>query len=164
MRAADTGKHAAGQKGKKHFEDALKEIKNARCFLQNGKPAEAPGALSKAIDALAAVTETTGDRNGSVRIGAEYEGAQVINAQGIRIGELERITGSGKQTSAVLRLGGQDIFGFWDWTGTQVIVPVDQLLIGKRRTIGAAFVALPSFETGPESIAKAISLAMQEAE
>lgn len=167
MRAAEVGTHAAETEDKTHFEHAVKSIQDARRFLQNGRPDKAPESLAKAVDALSKITDQESDpkEKSNHYVWREYEGAQMINAQGIRIGELETILPSGNGTPlALLRLGGQDIFGFLDLGGKRLKISADKLVCGRRQSIGATLVALPTFETASESMVKSASLALQQME
>ena len=87
---------------RKHFEQALKKIKATRAAIQAGEPGEARRDIQQAASALQSTEETAGgghlpethplDRQRWAR----YEGATLINAHGIRIGEVRRIQPFGR--------------------------------------------------------------------
>lgn len=161
MRAVKVGMHASRTPTQKHWTEAHSRIKKARRALQTGDPTAARRALQKAIATLEQITASDGppeNRKAPSGAGKEaYEGALLINAQGIRIGEVRRVSpAEAGRSEAVLVLGGaRDVLGLFDWGGTRVTMPADRLLYGNPQTIGMVHVVLPSFESSPVRLERA---------
>ncbi len=139
LRAAEVGSHATAREASP-FDDALQITRTARRALQNGDRAAAVAALDSAgpsLDAFAgAARRPAGDL-------ARYEGGDVIDPSGVRLGEVESFTTRDGRTAANLRLGGwPDFMGLFDIGGRSVSVPLDQLVFGPARTVGPTLVAL----------------------
>jgi hypothetical protein len=164
MRAAAVGKHAAHGKPKDAFAQALKTIKQARHVLQNGKPTAAQRHLKDAVatlDAIATAVPTDQTPLPDQATWSDYQDAVLLNALGLRIGELDHLqTSESGPAEAVLVLGGgQDVLGLFDVGGTERIVPADRLLFGKRQTIGAIHVVLPTLASSVQQIENTVPLA-----
>ncbi|RJR53110.1 MAG: DUF4396 domain-containing protein [Desulfobacteraceae bacterium] len=143
MRAADVGKGAAPGSV---FKDRLDGIKAARHEIHMGNLDAAKKRLSAIARAPAAAR--IGEKPGSPEPN-RFQGATVINANGIKIGKVEGVSGDRVE----LDLGGaKDVWGFWDMESKQTIrVGAGDLVFGQARTIGPSMVALPTRETPPVS-------------
>lgn len=146
--------HHAVEPGKgatcdKLFEEAFNQIEETRRALQNGQPERAPEILARdpARAESAPPASPAFPANPS-----DYDGATVINASGLRIGEVENV----KADRAELSLGLQDVLGFIELGGTKVQVPVDRLLFGKKKGVGPTMVCLPVFAQKPAEIRRAL--------
>ncbi|HVS52435.1 MAG TPA: hypothetical protein VHD62_08775 [Opitutaceae bacterium] len=124
------------------FATPLGAIESARNAIQNHQHTVAVKAVQEALGAIAAESPTG---RGELTVKPDqytrqqYEGAVVINACGDRIGRVKTMTGG----KAVLVLGGkQDIFGFINVGGTEVTVPVHDLVLGQAHRLGPKMVAL----------------------
>lgn len=156
MRTAEVGEYVAQGDRQSRFTRTLDAIKRTRRALQNGNPSEAQRMLEEAATMLspanAPAASTSAPMPAQDTWGA-YNGATLINAAGVRLGEVDRIQPSGNgAATAVVRLGNQDVLGFPDLGGTQLTVPGDGLLFGNHQTLGSTFVVLPTFETTTEQI------------
>jgi hypothetical protein len=139
-RSADVGAHGAMAAAGASFHDALRAVREARTVMQNGgRPALLP--LRRVIDTLRELNGTA--LRGSQAGLAPYEGATVINARGVIIGEVESVEDSDDGMRVRLVLGGvQDFMGFVDVGGRARVVPAAAIVFGERRVAGSTFVAL----------------------
>lgn len=136
-RAARVGHFAADPL----FAKSLNAIERARGALQNHQRSLAVNSVQEALSAMAAESPTgqgaltAKPAPDSVK---QYEGAVVVNATGDRIGRVKTVNGG----TAVLVLGGkQDVFGFLNFGGTEITVPIRQLVFGEARNLGPTMVA-----------------------
>jgi hypothetical protein len=121
--------------------------------LQDGRPSLAELRVDDAAAVsmnLAAHDLGAGTANSDKTSGLEgYRGATVLNAQGVRIGEVKEI----RDGSLVISLRGlSDLFGFIDFGGRETAVPLNQVLLGRRKTLGSTFVAIPTDSTSVNDI------------
>lgn len=151
LRAAEVGAHASPGGA---FPPALEHVKHARKELQDGQPSRAARTLARARAAL-------GARPGSPPVQTvpslgRYAGGTLINAEGVRIGEVVSVSGDRVE----LVLGGwRDFMGLFDLGGGRhVTVPADALVFGPARYFGLTLVAAPTFETSPDLDAAALTL------
>jgi hypothetical protein len=157
MRAAEVGAHGAHGTLQGAFAQALKHIRLARHTIQNGKPGSVPQHLTAVVEVLdAAATAATASESlpPTQETWSTCRGAMLINALGIRIGEVARLWLAEQGTlQAVLSLGGSyDVLGLFDIGGTIVTVPAHTLLFGTPQTIGAVLVSLPTFVSSADRI------------
>ncbi len=155
LRALNAAHHAAelgkGVTSDPFFEEAFHRIEETRRALENGRPERAPEILGSIVSQREATISSA-----TVHLPAnpgEYDGATVINASGLRIGEVESVSGD----RARLKLGLQDILGFIDLGGISLDVPVNKLVFGKKKGIGPTMVCLPVFAQKPEQIRSVIA-------
>lgn len=148
-RLARVGAETAGAP----FDDAMARIQEARKSLQKGRAVQARAAIGQIeLGAAAPGGDAAGGSRGHEYAPGHYRGATVINAQGVRVGEV----GGVENGEARLHLGGQnDALGFIDLPDTVVAVPVDRLLWGKPQAWGSTLVVLPSFATEPRAMVAA---------
>lgn len=135
------------------FAGLLEQLKQSRKAVQNGSRAEAATMLDAASREFANSAPTgaeASERSGMPPGDATaYRGATVINAVGVRIGELESVDA----TDAVLALGNtRDVFGFWDVGGERTKVPLTQLIAGRKSGRGITTVVFPVAAARPERI------------
>lgn len=149
-RATQLAVHVTSGDDRKAFEQALQIIKDGRHALQMGEPLQAATHFTRAAELLDDLQPDGQGTSPARSKWSAYEGAQLLNAYGARIGELERLQedDSGR-AEAVLRLGGmQDFLGFVDLGGREIVVPADGLLYGKPTKLGSTMTALPVFGDG----------------
>ena len=160
-RAIEVGHHVAHGAVRKHFGQALKKIKAARAAIQTGEPGEARRDIRQAASALQTAEQAAGKGHSPEthpldrQRWARYEGATLINAHGIRIGEVRRIQPQVRERGEALLLigGGHDVLGLFDLGGdTRLSMPVDSLLWGKLQAVGGVHVVLPTFEASASRI------------
>lgn len=132
------------------FAGLLDAIDRVRHVVQNGKVEEAPAMLNAALRTFegAEPTGRTATAAQPIDAWAKYRGAQVINAEGVRIGEVDAT-----EPQIVIALGkGRDWFGFVDVGGERVQVPRDRLIVSNTRGRGPMTVVLPVFGAKPAAI------------
>jgi hypothetical protein len=139
-------------------------IKQARRAVQNGKPTAAQRHLKAAVatlDAAAQAAPTDQTTLLEQATWSDYQDAVLLNALGIRIGEVVRLQPSaGGPAEAVLVLGGgQNVLGLFDIGGTERTVPAHNLRFGKRQTIGAVHVALATLASSARQIENTMPMA-----
>jgi hypothetical protein len=146
-RAARVGT-GAGLEG---FGPLLAQVEQARHAVQNGHAERAPEILGAATRAFAASMPTgraTENKQAYRAVTPAMRGATVINAAGVRIGELESVG-----PDAVIALGPrQDIFGFIDLGGPRVHVPRERLVAGATSSRGNATVMLSVVGARPADV------------
>ena len=151
-RAADVGKHAASGDTADAFARASRELELARRNLQDGKKARAQEVLAALATSLAIGPRLPEEWEAALQPAVnleQFEEARVLNAQGVRLGEVQRVDGQ----MLTLRVGmSSDVLGFIDWGGgKEIIVPAYQLVFGKRKGLGSTMVVLPTFSaSAPE--------------
>lgn len=156
MRAAKVGEYAAHGEAGSAFKMASRDIDKARRRLQNGSRSgavKALGGIGQALGDSIVQTARTEHELPLPEIRHRYRHAQVLNAQGERLGEFLRFEGGPDGPTAHLIIGGaRDVFGFLDFGGTRVMLPADRLVYGKVKTLGAIHVVVPVFGTGAEAV------------
>ncbi len=135
--------------GRRRFAQAFKGIEEIRRAVQNGAPERAPEILRRTIAAFSAAPPAAPLPPSDLAV---YDGAPVMNALGLPIGEVEGADGDQLE----LNLRKQDVLGFIELGGTRLRVPADRLLFGKKKKIGPTMVWLPVFEQEPEQIRRAL--------
>jgi hypothetical protein len=147
-RAAEVGRDAESGDD---FRRAFAAVENARLALQDGSRQEALVQLQEAAQALPpGTTRNQSLRNVDTSELYGYRGATVLNAQGVRVGEVERVSG---RKFVVIVGGARDLLGCIDLPGGhQFEVPVEQTVMGKRKTLGSTMVVLPTLSASPERI------------
>jgi hypothetical protein len=125
--------------------------------VQNGAPMVAQRHLDVAVATLDTTVEAAPTEHPSLpeqRVWSDYQDAALLNAMGVRLGKVTRLQASTNgSAAAVLTLGGaQDVLGLFDIGGIERIVPADTLLFGKRQTIGAVRVVLPTIAASASQI------------
>lgn len=136
-------------------------VERARNALQNGDADMAGDLLRRGSSALAAALDKVGSAGGSgssaARTGTveELSGARLINAKGVPIGMVSWFAADQNGDLRVgLRIGGLVGFaGFVNVGGTEVVVPISQVVLGKGK------VALAS-DAGKDGLAGAGHTAM----
>ena len=154
LRALNAAHHAA-ELGKSvtsdpFFVEAFDRIEKTRRALENGHPKRAPEILSGIVAQKQSGSSVS--LNLPPNLG-EYDGATVINASGLRVGEVENVSGD----RAHLKLGLQDVLGFIDLGRTSVDIPVNRLVFGKKKGVGPTMVCLPVYAQKPDEIRRAIA-------
>lgn len=149
IRVAEVGAHVLEGDAGRQFQQALQRIKQGRRALQMGRSAAAPELFREAASLLAAIEKQKGSLKAPTRNWNAYEGAVVMNALGIRIGEVDAVgtSANGERSVAVVLGGAQDFLGFLDFGGVDVRVVADQVIFGKTKTIGSTYVVLPTLES-----------------
>lgn len=144
-RAAETGHQASDEAT---FSSVLHDIQRARKSEQNGRPEDAQRVLEGALATLdAASSRAWGPAKSPARL-EKYDGGTIINAQGLRIGEVAGIQG---QEVELILGGARDVAGIFDLSaGRRVRVRADELLFGPARYTGLTLVMVPSLEPAPE--------------
>jgi hypothetical protein len=133
----------------REFADANRKIKNARVALQDGRSLDAAQLASTALAIIASGDASTAEVPVKLITPDRYKGAKVLNARGIRVGEIRRI----ENAEVIMSIGGAaGLFGFLHFGGQEVRAPLDRVLVGEPKTIGSTFVALPVLATAPDDI------------
>lgn len=144
MRAVDVAHHAASGETKKTLEEAAMQIRKARVQIQRGDPDAARDRITKVVDQLRGLSVSGRAPVPRDKL-SEYEGALVINARGVRIGEIGDVAPDGS-TVTLARGGWRDVLGLFDSEGQRRQIPADGLVYGKHKGIGMTIVALPDLE------------------
>ena len=149
-RATEVGRDAKGET----FKGVFDLVKQARYALQDGDSARAQELLKDASDTLSKSNPSSGTTAilTTQNFGDAYRGATVLNAQGVRIGEVDQI----EESRAMLVVGGKrDLLGFIDLSGGRHIeVSLNDLILGKPKNLGSTMVVLPTLSVLPERVAK----------
>ncbi len=136
------------------FKGVFDFVKQARYALQDGDCSKAQEFLKDASDVLSKSNPSSGTTAilTTQNFGDAYRGATVLNAQGVRIGEVEQ----GEESRATLVVGGKrDLLGFIDLSGGRHIeVSLKDLILGKPKNLGSTMVVLPTLAVSPERVAK----------
>ena len=156
MRAAKVGEYATHGEAGSAFKKISRDIDKARRHLQNGNPEEAVKALSDTRQVLGDGVVQKARKEQKLPLHEmrhRYRHAQVLNAQGERLGEFRRFEGSPEAPTAHLVIGGtRDVFGFLDFGGRPVSVPADRLVYGKVKNLGAIHVVVPIFGSDVDAV------------
>lgn len=145
-RALQVAAHAAV--ARQEFQQALKMNERARAALQRGRPQQAGEYIERTIAVLVDIDAATApDRQPAAFAG--YEGAVLLNAMGVRIGEISgmRADAEGQLWALVVIGGVRDLLGFLDFGGSRIQVPASRLAFGKEQTSGPVMVAAATFAT-----------------
>jgi hypothetical protein len=142
MRAAEVGRDGAPAASRAAFENALRLVRQARAQRQNGDPSGAATTLGRVPPVMSDVSAATVAAPSDA---GSYDGARLINAAGVMIGVVDHVSNaaSGPPATAVVVIGGyHHVLGFLDFGGTRLTVPVERLVFGKARTLGATHIVL----------------------
>ena len=158
-RTIEVGRSVPTEKIQIHFEFAHVQVSKARHYVQNGHIDKAVQPLRKAATTLSSleVTATTHDNElPEVAKWPGYNGGQLINANGTKIGEFERFSIDSKgNVRAHIDLGGyQDILGFIDIGGQSYSLPANDLLYGHLKNYGSDLVVVPTLHVDASQIIK----------
>ncbi|MBF5046528.1 MULTISPECIES: DUF4396 domain-containing protein [Myxococcaceae] len=142
LRAAQVGKAALPHSA---FAAALSQVRDIRRALHQGDEPEARAQLGALVARPLSV-----DREAPALLPgglAAYRGAQVLDAHGARLGEVE----GGRAGQLEVALGGaRDLWGFVDLGARERrSVPAERVLLGPRPTLGESLVALPGGVASP---------------
>ena len=154
MRAAEVGEHAAEGTNFTHFGAVREHVMQARLAVQNGNGQRAESLIGEAVASFSTQRGGESSRPGNnagdpVTDVSGYREAVVINAHGVRIGEVRKAEG-GRLVMSIQ--GYNDLLGFIDSGGQEIAVPADQVLFGKRKKLGSTIVAIPTASTAPDGI------------
>jgi hypothetical protein len=142
MRAAGVGRDGAPQPSRAAFDSALRLVRQARAQRQNGDPAAAATTMRRVPSVMSHVP---GGRAVLPTDVGSYDGARLLNAAGVMIGVVDHVSGAGAglPSTATVVLGGyHHVLGFLDFGGTRLTVPLERLVFGKARRLGATRVVL----------------------
>ena len=156
VRAVDVAHHAAPEASRQVLQQAARHLQEARERIQNGDPEQARERLQQAADRLRGARDAVG-RAAAASPPADrfeqYHGALLLNAHGIRVGEVEAIERGVGQANAIVVLGGwRDVLGLFDTEGMRRRVPADRLLYGQPQSIGMTKAVLPTFRTAIDAV------------
>jgi hypothetical protein len=148
MRASEVADYALkSTRNGPAFEAVHRTIMQARVAIQNDSRSAAARLVESALTAL---PDGNTDAAPTPQDLSQYTGARVINAEGVRVGEVKGI----ENGTVVLTIGGHyDLFGFIDLGGQELRVDANQLLFGKKKSFGNTFVAIPTTATSPNELA-----------
>ena len=152
-RAVDVAHHSASEPSKKTIKEVARRLQEARERIQNGDPEQGRELLGQAAERLRTTREALGRSAGTLPVGQlqQNHGALLLNAHGVRIGEVEAVAREGDQATATIVLGGwRDWLGLFDAEGLRRRVPADRLLYGRPQSLGMTKVALPTFKRRAE--------------
>lgn len=154
MRVLEVGAYAFRDISGKQWHEAANRAKKGREALANGD-------VGRAIEDLRAAAERLGDASARGMGGDavpelnRYVGATVLNAAGIRIGEIVSVASDGDR--ATVAIGGvRDLFGFWDWGSRTVRVASDVMVRGRTDWPKPTLVVLATVDTEPAEIVRAL--------
>lgn len=150
LRVMEVGAEAYG--GAWH--EAAKLVQRAKRALANGRLTAAGEALRAAREKMDEV-EVAGSAPLSLKPGREYVGATLLNAAGVRIGELTAVGAEGGHGEAVLG-GARDLYGFWDLGGEPVRVPPERLVYGPAQWPHSTMVLAPTLARDPAAVRAAL--------
>jgi hypothetical protein len=134
-RALDAAKRASGVVGDGPVRDLIEQTREA---IDDGNPRAAARRLDLAIRRLQRPGGPGWASPGApAHADGAYDGATVIDARGVRLGEVVGIRGSEVELSVGQ---GRNTFGFIDFDGHQEFVPADHVIFGKRKSLGETMV------------------------
>lgn len=159
-RVTVVGYENASGPARQSFAAAEKRLRAAREALHNGRVAEARtqvrGAVAEleAAEAAAVSTSAVPPVPPPPLALGDYEGTQVVNLTGSRLGRVDDVRERGGEPTVVLQLGGvyDDLFKVLHWGGQRVEVRADRLLYGPRRSLGYVWVVVPTTSTRPAAV------------
>lgn len=119
------------------FGELKKSLTQARHALHMGRDSDAMDWLKQVQTTLAQQENRLSPvSKASVK---PYLGAVVLNAHGIKQGEIVRVS----QDKVIIARGYRDVWGFIDFGGQQFPVSSNSLLWGKKKSIGSTMVLMP---------------------
>ena len=135
------------------FDHAWRQLQASRVSVETGHPGAAKDHLDRVVGTMEDAARFA-DADATTLPAAQdwdrYRGATVINAMGVRIGELDEVVVTADGPTARLTLGGNlDVFGFLDLGGDSVRVDATRLLYGQPRSVGIVHVVMPVFGASP---------------
>lgn len=131
------------------FSELKNSLTRARHALHMGRYADAVDWLKQAQTTLAQQENRLSPvSNASLK---PYLGAVVLNAHGVKQGEIVRVS----QHKLMIAGGYRDVWGFIDFSGQPFPVSRDALLLGKKQSIGSTMVLMPML---PQAASKAPAL------
>lgn len=144
MRLAEVGVEAFG--GSEPWRAASQHARDAKRAVASGHKQRAAEALQAAATSLRGA--------GAERAGppprAGYGGATLLNANGVRVGEVRSVDPGG---GAELVIGGvHDLYGFLDWGGENLTVDADKLVYGPAQWPRPTLVVLPTLAQEPDAM------------
>jgi hypothetical protein len=135
------------------FDHAWRQLEATRVSVETGHPGAARDHLDTVIQTMNDAARFAGTDATTLPANDDwdrYRGATVINAMGVRIGELDDVEVTADGPTATVTLGGNlDVFGFIDVGGDAVRIDATQLLYGQPRSVGIVHVVLPVFGDRP---------------
>jgi len=145
-RLAQVGQENTSGSLKTQYVTTLEAIKSARQALWNGKPGQAEADLTtagEALDSAANDIQTATDPEAPPQgVWDQYDGAQLLAADGRVIGEVQSIDNPADPTVALHTGTGTGVFGFINLGGRTTTVPLDQVLWGRRQILGNVYAVL----------------------
>lgn len=148
MRASEVAQDAlSGTSAGTAFDRVHRAVMQGRLALQNDQKSEVARHIEAAIEAVPQQLAMDVPPPPNLQ---EYLGATVINAEGIRVGEVARV----QDTELVISVGGhRNVFGFIDIGGEQLTIGPGRLLFGRKKRFGDTFVSLPTLVASPRQLA-----------
>lgn len=147
MRAAAVVEHALPEAHDAAFAEVQARVEQARRRLQNGERARAVAAVRQALDSVREEADADAVAEPPAAFGP-YVGATVLDANGVRIGEVVAADDGAATLTLAIR-GWRDLFCFLDLGGERVQVAAAELLYGERRAVGSTLVMWPGGPEGP---------------
>lgn len=154
-RLAQVGQENTSGPLKTQYVSTLDAIKSARQALWNGNPDQAEADLTTAGEALDSAvndTQTATDPEAPPQaVWDQYDGAQLLAADGRVIGEVDSIDNPADPTVHLHIGNGTGVFGFINLGGHTTTVPLDQVVWGRRQILGNVYAVLtttPSVAAG----------------
>ncbi len=151
MRIADLARYASSGGAQEVISRGADAVHDARHEVQLGRPGDA----RRRLEAVAVWLEEQARQLGPlpprstlppwylVEGDARYYGATLLNSRGQRIGEVVGFVRSGDRIGQlVVETGWRDFLGFWDVTGTRLVVPADWAIFGEPMLTGTTHLAL----------------------
>lgn len=152
LRTLEVGAEAfRGDYGHK-WRAALKQAKQAQASLQNGAPMRMTEQLRAAADIIRSAPIPAAPPASPDTQLQQYAGATLLNAAGIRIGELLTPMQNDNKTAEIAVGGVRDLLGFLDWGGRTISVESGRLVYGPARWPKPIMVVLPTLESEPSAI------------
>jgi len=151
-RLAQVGQENTSGPLKTAYVTTVNAIETARENLWNGNPDAAQTQLTtagQALDQASNATETaTSPEAPPEQVWGQYQGAQLLGPDGQVIGKVESIENPADPTVQVHLGKGTGVFGFITLGGRDTIVPLDQILWGRRQILGNVYAVLTTRTDG----------------
>ncbi|MEU0344648.1 hypothetical protein ABZ092_38395 [Streptomyces bobili] len=155
-RVSEVGMENSWGLAKEQFTIAEKQLLTAMESLHDGRTSGAYAQVRAAATALQRATTAAAGQHPAAPpkvARAGYDSADLLNAEGSKIGLVKRIETQGGKPVAVLQIGGtKDLFGVLELGGKQIEVPAERLLWGPRRSLGYVWVVAPTTATDSAGI------------
>ncbi len=147
VRGAVVGRAATAAPVQWAFDHAWRMLEEARTDVEIGQPGAARTHLAEVSDTMRRAVELARSSAEPATRPADldaYGGADVLNALGARIGEIDHADVDA--STVTIRLGGSpDVFGVLDLGGSSVTVDAAGLLFGEPGAVGVLHVVVPTF-------------------